>query len=384
VKLCVDTGNDHNRKRGPFPGSPPFMIESKKRALTAEIRESRGINARSVSLTGLFILAAVWFLHQARDFAVPLTLAVLLHFLLTPVVRWFKRRRIVEPVAAALILSALTGLVVLTMYQLGEPAAHWLEKAPKAMRIIEERLLPVKESMTQITEASNAMDRVGQTDSPSGIRKVQVVSDQRAAIMNLMGKAMAGIGTTLLILYFLLASGDLFAQKLLNVLSRREDRGCAVDILRGMERQLSGFLFQTIIIQTAFGLALWLSLWALGMPNPGLWAALAAVLQIIPYLGGFAVLLLIAVVAAVTFDHTWAIAGPVLAYMVLTTLKGFLAPVVLGRQLVLNPVAVLVSLVFFGWMWGFVGTLLAVPLLACFKIMCDHIDWLKPAGEFVA
>jgi predicted PurR-regulated permease PerM len=299
-------------------------------------------------------------------------------------VRWFKRHRIPEPVAAAAILMAMTGLVALTMYQLGEPAAHWLEKAPRAMRIIEEKLLPVKDSMSHITAAGNAIDKVGQTDSPADIRKVQVVPDQRAAIMNVMGKALAGIGTTLLLLYFLLASGDLFARKLLGVLSRRDERGCAIDILEGMERQLSGFLLQTLIIQTTFGLALWLTLWALGMPNPGLWAALAATLQIIPYIGGLAVLLLIAVVAAVTFDQTWAIAGPVLAYLLLTMLKGFLAPVVLGRQLVLNPVAVLVSLVFFGWMWGLVGTLLAVPLLACFKIMCDHIDRLRPAGEFLA
>jgi predicted PurR-regulated permease PerM len=360
------------------------MIESKKRSPAAGVSEPRATDIRSISLTGLFILASVWFLHQAQDFAVPLTLAVLLHFLLMPVVRWFKRRRIAEPVAAVLILLALTGVVALTMYQLGEPAARWLEKAPRAMRIIEEKLLPAKESMSQITEASDAMERVGRTDSPSNIRKVQVVPDQRAAIMNVMGKALAGIGTTLLLLFFLLASGDLFAQKLLKVLSRREDRGCAVDILEGMERQLSGFLLQTILIQTAFGFALWLSLWALGMPNPGLWASLAALLQIIPYIGGFAVLLLIAVVAAVTFDQAWAIAGPVLAYLALTTLKGFLAPVVLGRQLVLNPVAVLVSLVFFGWMWGLAGTLLAVPLLACFKIVCDHIEGLRPAGEFLA
>jgi predicted PurR-regulated permease PerM len=360
------------------------MIEAKQRSVSTRIRELRALDIHSVALTGLFILACVFFLRQAQDFVVPLTLAVLLHFLLMPVVRWFKRRRIAEPIAAAVILLAMTGLVALTMYQLGEPAAQWLEKAPRAMRIIEDKLLPVKDSMTQITAASTAIDRVGQTDSPTGIRKVQVVPDQRAAIMDVMGKTMAGVGTTLLLLYFLLASGDLFAQKLLSVLSRREDRGSAIDILEGMERQLSGFLFQTIIIQSAFGAVLWLSLWALDMPNPGLWAALAALLQIIPNIGGLAVLLLIAVVAAVTFDHTWAIAGPVVAYLTLTTLKGFLAPVVLGRQLVLNPVAVLVSLVFFGWMWGLVGTLLAVPLLACFKIMCDHIDRLRPAREFLA
>jgi predicted PurR-regulated permease PerM len=360
------------------------MIEAKKKSVKGETRESRVLDVQSISLTGLFFLACVWFLHQAQEFVVPLTVALLLHFLLMPIVRWFKRRRIAEPLAAAAILLAVTGLVALTFYELGEPASQWLEKAPRAMRILQDKLLPVKDSMAQVTAAGDAIDRIGQTDSPAGIRKVQVVPDQRAAIMRMMGSAMAGVGTTLLLLFFLLASGDLFAQKLTSILPQGNERASAIDILEGMERQLSGFLFQTMIIQTALGLALWLSLWALGMPNPGLWAALAAVLQVIPYIGGLAVLVLIAVAAAVTFDHTWDIAGPVLAYLVLTTLKAFLAPVVLGRQLVLNPVAVLVSLVFFGWMWGVAGTLLAVPLLACFKIVCEHVEPLHPAGRFLA
>ena len=334
-------------------------------------------------MTGLFLLALVWFLHQAQDFAVPLTLALLLHFLLMPVVRWLKRHHVVEPVAAAIILLAITGLVTMTMVELAAPAAQWLEKAPRAFRVLESKLLPVKESVSQLSEATDAMNRVGQTDS-SAVRKVEVVPDRRAAIVNLLGKTMAVIGTTLLLLYFLLASGDLFARKLLTVLSRREDRGCAADILEGLERQMSRYLFQTVVIQSGLGGALWLSLWALGMPNPGLWAAAAAILQIVPYIGGLAVLVLIAVVAAVTFDNTWSIAGPVIAYLVLTTLKGFVAPVLMGQRLVLNPVAVLVSLVFFGWMWGLAGTLLAVPLLACFKIVCDHIEGLERTGEFLA
>jgi predicted PurR-regulated permease PerM len=340
-------------------------------------------DARSISLTGLFILATVWFLHQAKDFAVPLTVALLLHFLLIPVVRWFKRHRIIEPAAAAIILLVITGLVAVTVFQLAEPAAQWLEKAPRAVRTIESRLLPVKESMAQISEATDAINRVGQTESSPAVRKVEVLPDRRGAIMSGVGSSLASIGTALLLLYFLLASGDVFPQKLLAVLSRREDRGSAMDILGGVEHQMSHYLFQTVVIQSGLGFALWLSLWALGMPNPGLWAAAAAVLQIIPYIGGLAVLILIAIVAAVTFDEPWAIAGPILAYLSLTTLKGFLAPVLLGRQLVLNPVAVLVSLVFFGWMWGLAGTLLAVPLLACFKILCDHIESLRPAGEFL-
>jgi predicted PurR-regulated permease PerM len=155
---------------------------------------------RSVSVTGLFLLALVWFLHQAQDFAVPLTLALLMHFLLMPVVRWLKRHHVVEPVAAAIILLAITGLVTMTMYELAAPAAQWLEKAPRAFRVIESKLLPVKESVSQLSEATDAMNRVGQTDSSPAVRKVEVVPDRRAAIVSLLGKTMAGIGTTLVFL----------------------------------------------------------------------------------------------------------------------------------------------------------------------------------------
>lgn len=176
------------------------MIEAKNRSILEPVSGSHRLDVQSVSLTGLFILACVWFLHQAQNFAVPLTLAMMLHFLLMPLVRWLKRYRIVEPVAAALMLLAMLGLVILMAYQLAQPAAQWLEKAPRAAKVIEQKLLPVKDSMTQITEAGDAINRVGQTESAPGIRKVQVVPDQRAAIVNLMGKAMAGIGTTLLLL----------------------------------------------------------------------------------------------------------------------------------------------------------------------------------------
>jgi predicted PurR-regulated permease PerM len=145
------------------------MIEARKKSVRGETRQSRVLDVQSISLTGLFVLASVWFLHQAQEFVVPLTVALLLHFLLMPIVRWFKRRRIAEPIAAAIILLAVTGLVALTFYELGEPAAQWLEKAPRAMRILQEKLLPVKDSMAQITAASDAIDRIGQTDSEGAV-----------------------------------------------------------------------------------------------------------------------------------------------------------------------------------------------------------------------
>ena len=128
------------------------MIEARKRSILEQVSGSHRLDVQSVSLTGLFILASVWFLHEARSFAVPLTLAVMLHFLLMPLVRWLKRHRIAETVAATLILLAMIGLLTLMTHQLAQPAAHWLEKAPRAVKLIEQKVLPVKDSMTQITE----------------------------------------------------------------------------------------------------------------------------------------------------------------------------------------------------------------------------------------
>ena len=342
------------------------------------------VDVRSVALTGLFIIACLWFLHAAATLVVPLTLALLLHFLLIPVVRAMKRYRLPEPVAAAVVLLAVTGGVATAGQQLANPALEWVERAPQAIRTIEQKLHPVRESMAQVSHATQALDRAAQGGGQDSIRRVKIHTDWQTPMVNLTGQVLGAIGTTLLLLYFLLASGDLFLGKMMRVLSRQEDRDCAIRIVTGVERQLSRYLFQTLLIQAGLGIALWLVLWALGMPNPGLWAAAAAVLQIIPYIGSLLVLIMIAIVSAVTFDQAWMMAAPVLAYLGLTFLKGFVTPVFLGRRLVLNRVAVLVSLIFFGWMWGVTGTLLAVPLLASLKIMCDHIAGLQALGEFLA
>lgn len=338
-------------------------------------------DVRSVALTGLFTLATLWFLHEAAMLAIPLTLAVLLHFLLSPVVRTMKRYRIPEPVSAAIVLLALASGIAITGIQLAEPAAEWLGKAPQALRTIESKLQPVK---SQVSQATEAIEQAAHTGSGDSVSRVQVQSDWQAPVFNVTKQVLGTIGTALLLLYFLLASGDLFIGKLMGVLGRQEDRDRAVCIVGGVEKEMSHYLFETILVQSGMGVALWIALAWLGMPNPGLWAMTAAILQIIPYIGTLVVLVMIAIVATVSFNGFWPVAGPILAYVGLTTLKGYLSLILLGHRLVMNPVVVLMSLILFDWMWGLPGALLAVPLLASFKILCDHIDRLRPVGEFLA
>jgi predicted PurR-regulated permease PerM len=122
----------------------------------------------------------------------------------------------------------------------------------------------------------------------------------------------------------------------------------------------------------------------LGMPNPVLWGALAAVNNFIPYLGSLVTVGVLTVVAAVSFDTLGQIVAPPLIFFALTTFEGqFLTPMLLGKRLTLNPVVIFLALLIWGWLWGIPGVLMAVPLLAAFKILCDHVPSLAAVGEFL-
>ena len=185
-------------------------------------------------------------------------------------------------------------------------------------------------------------------------------------------------------LYFALASGDLFLAKLGHVLPTLSDKKKAVQIAREIENNISQYLFTITVINAGIGVLGGLMFWAFGMPNPALWGALAGLLNFIPTVGSLSTAVIITLVAAATFPsltHTLLVPG---AFLGLTVLVGtFVSPHIMGRRLTLNPVVIFLGLSFWGWLWGVPGALLAVPMLAMFKIFCDHIEPLAPIGEFL-
>lgn len=337
------------------------------------------------SVTGLFLIALLHTLHVARAIFLPITLALLFYFLLIPVVRSLKRLRLPEPASAALVLLLFSASVALGLYQLSDPAAEWMDKLPAAMRALDAKLRPMKQSVEQMNQAKAALEQIAQqTGTESQTPEVAVKTDWRLPVLHWSSEVAGEIGATLVLLYFLLCSGDFFTHKLLHVLSSHEDRRSARDIIEGIEQRLSRFLFHSTAQNAGAAVLFSLGLWAIGLPNPALWGAATLLLQFIPYLGLIAVVALVSLVAALTFDHLWAMALPGLLYLALMWIKGmFVTPVFLGPRLELNPVAVLVSLLLWGWMWGVTGTLLAIPLFAALKIVCDHIPRLQSLGEFL-
>jgi predicted PurR-regulated permease PerM len=195
---------------------------------------------------------------------------------------------------------------------------------------------------------------------------------------------LTGALETLILLYFLLAAGDLFLQKLIKVLPLLRDKKKAVTIARETEASISTYLFTVAVVNVGLGVAVTLVMLLLKMPNALLWGTLAGLAEFIPYIGATVMVGLLTMAGLAVFPdvgHALLVPG---AYLAVNLLQAnFISPTVLGRRLTLNPVAILVGLVFWWWIWGVGGAFIAVPLLATFKIFCDHIESLAPVGEFL-
>ncbi|SRR5581483_930702 len=344
------------------------------------------VNVRSVALTGMFILAVFAALKAASVFFVPLTLALLLNFVFASTIRALERIWIPPPLGAVLVLGCLIGAAGFGAYKLAVPARDWLTKLPVTARQIERKLAEIKRSVRTMTRAGQEVDRL--TDMGDSGEKTQKVEVKKPSIGETLLEPtqdfLIGTGTVLILLFFLLSSGDLFLRKLVTVLPTLEDKKAAVEISRQIERDISRYLVSISIINAFFGAAIGVAMFFLGLPNPLLWGVMAGLLHFIPFLGAMIGITVVTLVAAVTLDGLSAILLVPAAYLALNLLEEYVCvPLALGRRFMLNPVVLFVWLIFWGWMWSVPGALMAVPLLAILKIVCDHLPPLAPLGEFI-
>jgi predicted PurR-regulated permease PerM len=223
-------------------------------------------------------------------------------------------------------------------------------------------------------------------DEPGAPQKVVLA---QPGIISWAADTLSGIGgtlgATLLFVVFLLSSGDLFLQKLVRILPTLSDKKRSLRVVHDVEAEVSRYLFTITLINFGFGAAVGISMAIIGLPNAVLWGVGAALLNYVPYLGALVGIALAALVGLITFPTLTMAALPPLAYFVCNSIEGtVVTPLVVGRRLELNPVAILVALAFGGWMWGIVGALIGVPLLVVVKVFCDHFDSLTNFGEFLS
>jgi predicted PurR-regulated permease PerM len=339
---------------------------------------------RSFILMGLFLLVLFHTLLLTRDLFLPLMLAFFLSFLLSPVLRVLKRAHIPESVGAALLLLVLVGGVGLGVYSLVTPATEWIAKAPESMSRVQRKLRALRAPIQQMNRTADAVERTIAGDTTAApVAAVKSPSWIKEALYGGTTAFVSEATVVIVLLYFLLASGDLFLRKLIKVLPTLKDKKRAVEIAREMERNISTYLFTVTLINIGVGVAVGVGVWLLGMPNPVLWGVLAGVLTYIPYLGAIVGIGILGLAALLVFDDVGQALAVPAVYLVVSFVEGnFVTPMVLGRRLTLNPVVIFVGLLFWFFLWGIPGALLAVPTLAVFKIVCDHVDTLAPVGEF--
>jgi predicted PurR-regulated permease PerM len=345
----------------------------------------RPFDIRSFSLTGLFILAIFYTMYFIRGVLLPVVLAMLLSYLFRPVVRALARIKIPPPLSAAFILLGVVALVAYGISALATPAAGWLEKAPSGFQQLQHKLLPVKKSMAQVAQASGEIEKLANPDAQTRT----AVELKRHPISETLfvrtPEVIASAVLTLILFYFLLAQHGVFTAKVVKLLPTLSDKKRAVAILNDIEAHVSRYLFTVTIINVCLGVAVGATVGVLGLRNPVMWGAMVTALNFVPYLGALTGIVCMTIGAVLSFESfSYALIFPAV-YLFFGTLEGnFITPWVMGRSLTLNPVLILLSIAFWGWMWGIPGIIVAVPILAAFKIFCSHVEQMAPLAEFLS
>jgi predicted PurR-regulated permease PerM len=367
------------------PPAPPGEIQPPNIEHLESAMESQPA-VRSLAATLLVVIAFFYTLYFARAFFLPVTFGLLLNLLLSPFVRTLKRARIPEPIGAAIVVLSIVAAIGVGGYFLEEPAQTWIAKAPQSLAVADIKIRKLRRPMEQMTKSAAQMARAA--SATSGVPRTQEVTLAGPTIFDRVvstsASLLAGALETLVLLYFLLASGDLFLQKLTKMLPEFRDKKKAVAIARETETSISMYLSTVALINVIEGVVVALVMWALGMPNPVLWGVLALFVEFVPYLGALVMVGVLTLAAVSTFESVGRIIAVPASYLVINLLQAYvLTPLLLGRRLTLNPVAILMGLILWWEIWGVAGAFIAVPLLATFKILCDHIETLAPVGEFL-
>jgi predicted PurR-regulated permease PerM len=325
-------------------------------------------------------------IYTARGLLIPIVVAILLSLLLRPVVLALGRLRIPESAGSAIVVTLGVALVgALAMY-LHEPAARLVQMGPGEIRSLETKLRQLARPVQAIRGATDKVSQLAEAAEPAAPAKREVVMEKKPSLswLPIVQTTLAAIGSTVILLYFLLASGDVFLRKLIRVLPGLRDRILAVEMTRSLQAEISRYFATVTLINIGLGVVTALTMAALQMPTPALIGTAAAVLNFVPYVGSLLTLTGILLGAAVTFDAAWQIALPPLAYLAISAIEGqVVQPLLLGRSLAVNPVVLFVWMLLWGWLWGIAGILVAVPMLVALKICADRFESLALIAEFV-
>jgi predicted PurR-regulated permease PerM len=337
-----------------------------------------------IFLGGLFVLALLTAAYVAREIVLPLVFAIILKLLVQPALRILERLHVPRMLAALLLILALFGAIVGLGTAISGPARTWAAKLPEGIPRLQERLSFMREPIDTVQRFLQQVEHFGATEPSPNAAASAPGSTLLTTLFTGTRNFASGFFTTVLFLFFLLVSGDIFLLRLVEILPRFSSKRQVVEISQQVESDISAYLVTITIMNAAVGVAMALAMWLTGVGDPILWGTVAFLLNYVPIIGTALGVLIFLFAGLLTIDSLWQALLPAALYLGFHLIEGeTVTPMLLAKRFTLNPVLVIISLVFWFWMWGIPGAILSVPMLAIAKIICDGVRPLAALGHFL-
>lgn len=337
------------------------------------------------AVIGIFAILMLQAMVWAADFLIPVTAAFLGYFVLNRPRRYLENVGIPPWISAVIFTAFLTGLILVLMVQLSAPTAQFIEDLPALMEQIKAKLSASGGTLEAINNATTAAEEIiAEQDSETVSVEVVSRTGLAATVFSMAPALLSSILFTLILLFFLISSGDMFLRKTIQSLDSFTDKRRAVQMLYSIEERLGHYLGGITLINFGLGVAVAIAMQLWGLPGPLIFGFMAFALNFVPFLGGLLGACIAAAVAFVSVDESWITVGVFFTYMALTSIEGQLVtPVLISRRMRLNTTVVFLFVAFFAWIWSIIGMVVALPILIVIKIVCDETDSLKTLSRFL-
>lgn len=338
-----------------------------------------------VMLAMLSLLAVLCVAYVAAPIILPIVLAFVLKLLFQPGMRVLERMRVPRSLAALFLILLVFGAIVAIWAAVSGPAAEWAAKLPDGIPRLQERLRFLSQPIETLRTFMHQLDGMMAGGAPSSGSEGGSSSAIAAMLFTGTTHFASGFFETILILFFLLVSGNTFLKRMVEILPSFKDKRQVVEISQQVEENISMYLVTITVLNGAVGLATGIAMWLTGLGDPVLWGVVAFLLNFVPIMGPLFGVGIFLLAGLLVIDPLWMALLPAALYLGIHVIEGeIVTPMLLARRFTLNPVLVIISLIFWFWMWGVPGAILAVPMLAITKIVCDGIRPLAAIGHFLS
>ncbi|WP_037082307.1 AI-2E family transporter [Pseudoxanthomonas sp. J35] len=329
----------------------------------------------------LAVLAAGFTLWAAQEVILPVLLAMFFALIGNPLIRLLRRLYVPRFLAALLVLCAgLAGTATLAL-QLVEPASSWAEQAPREARRLGRQLQDLTRPMHEANRIAEDMARAAAGESSRKVQVVRTRVDDPYAVLTRTPRLAAAVLAVVLLTFFFMVYGENLQRNAIALLPGRQQKKFTVEILQSMEREVSRYVLTISVINLVMGLlfaAVLVMAFEFPLQEALLWGTAVMLLNYAPYVGPLIGICLMLLVGFIRFDETLQSLAPAAIYLAMHTLEGQLVtPIILGRSMALSPLVLILALMLFGWLWGLVGLLLAVPLLVCVKLVLAQVEGMQ-------